>query len=137
MVNSRSIRENPKLATSFGAAALFGAILVGLLIFWRDGIAVLGALLGAALGRAVGILLAPYEEEEKRFKALSKGIAGFLTGYVVGKIDPVFQLLVEKTGGQPLILNPRLVRTLLMSLACFMVTTIWVFVARIYWQGYE
>ena len=38
----------------------------------------LGALVGTALGWAVGILLALYPEEQKRFQRLSKGIAGLL-----------------------------------------------------------
>jgi hypothetical protein len=131
------LRVSLKLTTSFITAALFAITLVGLLIVWRDGTAVLGALVGAALGWAGGILLAPYKEEEKRFQRLSKGIAGFLSGYAVGKLDRVFDLLIDRTGGQPLILDPHVLRTFWMTLACFLVAVVTVFVARTYWQAVE
>ena len=128
----RSLRQNFKLAASFGSAAVFVVILLGLLIYWRDGLALLVAVLGAVLGWAAGVLLAPYKPEETRFKAISKGIVGFLTGYVVGKIDCVFDLLVDRSGGQPILMSPRFIRTFLMALVCFLVATLWVFVARTY-----
>jgi hypothetical protein len=131
------LRENLKLTTSFITTALFAITLVGLLIVWRDSTAVLGAAVGAALGWAGGILLAPYKEEEKRFQRLSKGIAGFLSGYAVGKLDSVFDLLIDKTGGQPVILDPHVLRTFGMSLACFLVALVTVFVARAYLQADE
>ena len=132
MSTLRSLLQNFKLAASFGSAAAFVVILVGLLISWRDGLALLVAVLGAVLGWAAGVLLAPYKPEETRFKAICKGIVGFLTGYVVGKIDGVFDLLVDRSGGQPILMSPRFVRNLLMGLVCFLVATLWVFVARTY-----
>jgi len=131
------LRVNLKLTTSFVAAALFAITFVRLLIVWHDGTALLGALVGTALGWASGILLAPYQEEEKRFQRLSKGIAGFLSGYAVGKLDRVFDLLMDRTGGQPIILDPHVLRTFWMALACFLVAGITVFVARTYWQAVE
>src|SRR5437899_1585278 len=107
-----NLRVSLKLMTSFTTAAVFAICLVTLLVIWRDAMALLAALTGTASGWAVGILLAPYPEEQKRFQRLSKGIAGFLTGYVAAKIDRVFDLLMDKTGGVPLILNLRLVRSL-------------------------
>jgi uncharacterized membrane protein YccC len=74
------LRVSPKLTTSFTTAAVFAICLVTLLAIWRDAMALLAALIGTAIGWAVGILLAPYPEEQKRFQRLSKGIAGFLTG---------------------------------------------------------
>jgi hypothetical protein len=133
----REIRANLKLTTSFVTAALFAMTLISLLIIWRDSIALLAALVGTALGWAAGILLAPYQEEEKRFQRLSKGIAGFLSGYAVGKIDRVFDLLVDKTTGHPVILDPRILRTFGMTLACLVITGVTVFVARTYWQAVE
>jgi hypothetical protein len=132
-----NLHANLKLTTSFVTAALFAITLISLLIIWRDSIALLGALVGTAMGWATGILLAPYQEEEKRFQRLSKGIAGFLSGYVVGKIDRVFDLLIDKTTGRPIILDIRVLRILGMTLACLVVTGVTVFIARTYWQAIE
>jgi hypothetical protein len=92
---------------------------------------------GTALGWAVGILLAPYPEEQKRFQRLSKGIAVFLGGYVAAKLDRVFDLLVDKTGGGPLIFNLRVVRSLSVGIACLLVASVTVFVARTYFPTSE
>ena len=132
-----NLRVSLKLTTSFATATVFVICLVTLLVIWRDAMALLAALTGTAIGWAVGILLAPYPEEQKRFQRLSKGIAGFLTGYVAAKIDRVFDLLTDKTGGAPLILNLRLVRSLSIAVACLLVATVTVFVARTYFQTSE
>lgn len=113
-----NLRASPKLTTSFATAAVFAICMIVLLVIWRDAMALLAALIGTGLGWAIGILLAPYPEERKRFQRLSKGIAGFLTGYVAAKIDRVFDLLTDKTSGVPLILNLRVVRSLSVGIAC-------------------
>jgi hypothetical protein len=132
-----NLRVSLKLTTSFATAAVFAICLVILLVIWRDSMILLGGLVGTALGWAVGILLAPYPEEQKRFQRLSKGIAGFLGGYVAAKLDRVFDLLVDKTGGGPLILNLRVVRSLSIGIACLVVASVTVFVARTYFQTSE
>jgi len=132
-----NLRVSLKLTTSFITAALFAICLVTLLVIWRDAMALLAALIGTAIGWAVGILLAPYPEEQKRFQRLSKGIAGFITGYVAAKIDRVFDLLTDKAGGAPLILNLRVVRSLSIAVACLLVASVTVFVARTYFQTSE
>jgi hypothetical protein len=71
------------------------------------------------------------------FQRLSKGIAGFLGGYVAAKLDRVFDLLVDKTGGGPLIFNLRVVRSLSVGIACLLVASVTVFVARTYFQTSE
>ncbi len=126
------LRNNVRLATSYVAALIFFLTMAGILIAWRDDIALLAAVVGAALGWAAGILVAPYLGEEKRFQRISKGIAGFITGYAVGKIDRVFDLLLDKTSGAPAIFDLRLQRSFWMSLGCFVVTVLVVFVARTY-----
>ena len=132
-----SLRVSLKLTTSFTIAAVVAICLVTLLVIWRDAMAVLAALIGTLLGWAVGILLAPYPEEQTRFQRLSKGIAGFLGGYVAAKIDRVFDLLMDKSGGMPLILNLRVVRNLSVAVACLLIASVTVFVARTYWQSSE
>jgi len=132
-----NLRVSLKLTTSFTTAAVFAICLVSLLVIWRDAMALLAALIGTALGWAVGILLAPYPEEQKRFQRLSKGIAGFLGGYVAAKLDRIFDLLMDKSGGGPLILNVRVVRGLSVGIACLLVASVTVFVARTYFQTSE
>lgn len=132
-----TLRVNLKLTASLITAAAFAICLVTLLAIWRDAMALMAALIGTALGWSVGILLAPYPEEQKRFQRLSKGIAGFLGGYVAAKLDRVFDLLLDKTAGVPLILDVRVVRSLSVAVACLLVASLTVFVARTYWQGSE
>jgi len=126
---------NAKIKTTFATGGIFFAVVVALLLLWRDANALLGALAGAALGWAAGILLAPYEEEESRFQRLSKGVAGFISGYVVGKMDRIFDLLMEKGGGTAKILDSSLQHTFWIGLICFLVTAVVVFVGRTYWAG--
>lgn len=132
-----NLRVSLKLTTSFATAAGFAICLITLLAIWRDAMTLIAALIGTALGWAVGILLAPYAEEQKRFQRLSKGIAGFLGGYVAAKLDRVFDLLLDKTAGVPLILDIRVVRSFSVAIACLLVASLTVFVARTYWQGSE
>ena len=132
-----NLRVSLKLTTSFATAAVFAICLITLLAIWRDAMTLIAALIGTALGWAVGILLAPYAEEQKRFQRLSKGIAGFLGGYVAAKLDRVFDLLLDKTAGVPLILDVRVVRSFSVAIACLLVASLTVFVARTYWQGSE
>jgi hypothetical protein len=127
--------ENLKLTTSFVTTFVFAVTVVCVLVAWRDARVLVWALVGTALGWAVGILLAPYPEEQKRFQQLSKGIAGFVTGFVAGKLDRIFDLLVDKKEGDPVILHSRFVRGFGIALSCFLVTTITVFVARTYWEA--
>ncbi len=129
--------ENWKLTMSFTCAFAWAVCAIGLLIAWRDGIAFLSALIGVALGWFAGILLAPYEEEQKRFDRLSKAVAGFIGGYMVEKADRIFDLAIDKTNGGPLILNPYFARSIWMAIGCFFVSGLTVFVARTYWQIYD
>ncbi|HEV2399332.1 MAG TPA: hypothetical protein VGS27_20465 [Candidatus Sulfotelmatobacter sp.] len=131
------LRNNLRLTSSFVAALIFFLTIIVILIAWRDDMALLAAIVGSALGWAAGILIAPYEGEGKRFRSISKGIAGFLTGYAIGKIDRVFDLLLDKTDGAPAILDMRLQRTFWLGLACFVVTALTVFVARTYCDDEE
>lgn len=61
-----SLRQNWKLALSLFSSVVAAAVIVCLLIDWRNSTATLSALFGALVGWALGILLAPYEDEEKR-----------------------------------------------------------------------
>ena len=126
------VSDNWKLTASFVAAFIWAVLAAVLLIAWWDGVSTLSALVGVAIGWSAGILLAPYDDEEKRFKKLSKSVAGFVSGYLVAKSDRVFDLVVEKGGSGPLILNPYFARAIWMGVGCMIVAGLIVFVARTY-----
>lgn len=128
---------NAKIGVTFATAGLFFVVVVRLLFVWWDANPLLGAMIGMALGWAAGILLAPYEEEKGQFRRLSKAVAAFVSGYLVGKVDRIFDLLLEKTDKGARILEPVVQRPLWIALICFLVTTVVVFVARTYWQVEE
>ena len=127
-----SASGNWKLTTSFAVTSIWVIIAAALLFTWWDGVVTLSALVGVALGWFAGILLAPYDNEEKRFEKLSKSVAGFISGYLVAKSDRVFDLVVEKNASGPLILNPYFGRAIWMGVGCFVMAGLTVFVARTY-----
>jgi len=126
------VSGNWKLNFSYLFVLIGGGVIVGLLFAWWDGIATLGAVLGFAGGWAAGILLAPYEEEQKRFQKLSKGVSGFIAGFAAGKIDRIFDLAVDEHKHTALILDPYFSRPVWIAIACFLLTAIAVFVTRSY-----
>jgi hypothetical protein len=127
--------NNGKLVSSFATAAVAAILIVCMLIYWWDSIALLSAVVGLSFGWMGGILLAPYESEVTRFQKLSKGLMGFFSGYIFGKIDRVFDLTIEKGQSGPLILNPYFMRNIGVAIACATLACTAVFVARTYWQA--
>src|SRR5437867_3317890 len=81
------------------------AILASLVLFARyyalggnlsGWILFLCGVLGAALGWTVGVLISPYGDGEKEaFASIGKLVYGFLTGYVVSKLDPLITALLR------------------------------------------
>jgi hypothetical protein len=125
------LRENWKLAVSLLSSLVAAAIVVGLLLHLCSGTATLSALFGTLLGWALGILLAPYEDEEKRFAQISKAAFGFITGFGAGKFDRVLDLLASRPGGSA-VGKEALNVDLLLGACCFLLATITVFVFRTY-----
>jgi hypothetical protein len=134
---SDRLSANWKLTCSFATAAAGYVIAIGLLIHWGSSDLVLAALFGLVCGWAAGILLAPYSEEAKRFKDISKVASGLIGGYLLGKADKVYELLSDKDHGAPIVQNPMIFRGLFIGGCIFLITTITVFVARTYWQAAE
>jgi hypothetical protein len=89
---------------------------------------VLAGLFGAAVGWGAGILISPYNPDEKgAFGETAKVIYGFLTGFVFSKFDPVLTKAIE-TGDEKQWL-----------LACFafitfLVSTCLTYITRKYWR---
>ncbi len=51
---------------------------------------------GASLGWIVGIVVSPYSRtEQQQFTALSKALAAFASGYLVGKLDKLLEKLLD------------------------------------------
>lgn len=120
-----------KLAGSSLFAILVVAILLCVLVHLRDTLAWLSSALGLAAGWALGILAAPYESEQQRFREYAKLIAAFVTGWAVTKIDHFFDLLFDPARG-PLVLNAIVGSRILLGLTCFLLVATITYVVRKY-----
>jgi hypothetical protein len=88
---------------------------------------------GVAAGWLIGFLAAPYSrDEKKRFSKLGAGLVGVVSGYLVGKIDPVVSYLVTDA---KLITTPIYGMNLLIFLICLVVAAINMYVFRLYLPG--
>ena len=108
-------------------------IMLVLLWHWHDSMSWLSSVLGLCVGFAAGILLAPYPGEEGPFKEYAKIASGFLTGFLVSKIDQVFNLVMDEKRG-PLILNELFVRRLMVGVCGSLIAMIGAFLARRYFN---
>jgi len=124
---------------------MFGGLLIGSLVALTlivesfrstDELLRVYLLVGAAIGWLVGILAVPLNaNEQNRFGQFAKIIAGFLTGYLFSKIDPVvIWFVTPPEGGQFPIFNPIIQKRALFSFAGFLVSLIMIFNARSYWS---
>lgn len=89
------------------------------------------ALLGATLGWCAGMLLAPFQHEKEIFAGFSKTVAGFLSGYLVGKIETVWDIIVDEKHRQ-ILFDPILQRRVLLCTTCFFLIAAMVFKLRSY-----
>jgi hypothetical protein len=79
--------NNLKLTSSFGVTA--GWYVTALFLAWHwSADLLLAVLFGTAAGWAGGVLLAPYEEEDRHFKNISKVVSG-----IIGGASPPFQIV--------------------------------------------
>jgi uncharacterized membrane protein YeaQ/YmgE (transglycosylase-associated protein family) len=91
------------------------------------------ALTAALLGWMIGILASPTTKEEKdQFGELAKVVAGFVSGYLLSKIDPLVAMFLNPEHGQ--ILDPLVAMRLLVTLSSFFVTLVTVFAVRLFWK---
>ena len=75
--------KNLEWIGSLASALLIAEIMLGVLIHLGDSLAWLSTALGLTAGRATGILLAPYQSEDVRFREYAKLVSVFMTGYAV------------------------------------------------------
>jgi hypothetical protein len=125
--------KNLKWAGSLVSALLIAGILLGVLIHLRDSLAWLSTALGLTAGWAAGLLLAPYESEQERFREYAKLVSVFLTGYLVSKIDRLVELWFDPDHG-PMLLRPLVAHRLLLCITSFLLAAVWTYVARKYFS---
>ncbi|HKV24660.1 MAG TPA: hypothetical protein VJN93_08730 [Candidatus Acidoferrum sp.] len=120
-----------KLAGSFFFAVVVGAILLCLLVSRKDLLAWLATSLGLAAGWGAGILFAPYQSEQERFKEYAKVISAFLSGYLVSKLDHLIELWFNVEYG-PLVLRPNFAFRMMVGITAFLLAAVSTYVARKY-----
>lgn len=92
----------------------------------------LTGLVGASAGWVAGILASPYNPAEKgAFAELGKLIYGFLSGYVISKIDPLVTEMLKPSTGQAS--DERSLVFLAFLLTACMVAAAVTYVSRTYW----
>ena len=85
------------------------------MVKWWDDLAALSAVFGAALGWAAGTLSSPYgKKEQHQFGSFGKVVSAFATGFLLSKIDRVFDLAISEKY-QPLLFDERFIRRLLVG----------------------
>jgi hypothetical protein len=120
-----------KLAGSFVFAAIVGLMLSVVLWHVWDLLALLGAALGLASGWAAGILLAPYQSEQDRFREYVKVASAFITGYGVSKLDRLFELWTDPSRGSLILTRAFAVRALV-CITSFLLAAATTYVSRKY-----
>jgi hypothetical protein len=120
-----------KLAGSFVLAMLVSVILLWVLIFLWDSLAWMFLALGLAAGWATGILLAPYQSEQDRFKEYLKIVSSFLAGYAVSKIDRLFELWLDPARGA-MALTSIFAHRALVCVTAFLLAAVSTYVGRKY-----
>ena len=78
----------------------------------------------------IGILLAPYEEEAKKFDGWSKALAGFLGGVTLTKLENVIRSISDKHGD--MLLDIIVARRFIIGGVCLILASIVTFVFRSY-----
>ncbi len=109
LVTSKSI----KLAGSYVFGVIIAAILLRIVWVLKDSLAWLSLALGLAGGWAAGILLAPYQSEQLRFREYVKIASAFITGYGVSKLDRLFELWLDPNRGLMILSQAFAHRTLI------------------------
>ena len=98
-----------------------------------DWLAFLSALLGFGSGMVVGVLVSPEKPgEHEEFTQYAKIGSGFLTGYVVSKVDRLFEAAVATPQS---LLSPVFQTRLLSGLSCFCLALVVTFMGRRSWRS--
>lgn len=125
----------PHIKTVFILSVILCATLVSavgyLLWTWHDSDAILYAVLGSSLGWCAGMLVAPYPHEKTMFVQYSRAVSGFLSGFLVAKVDKVWELITDEKH-RDLLFDPVVQRRTSIGLTCFFIIGATVFKIRSY-----
>jgi hypothetical protein len=138
----QNISQTGGLSDVVIAAVVAAGLNLGLIWFsfvYKDGsyqsVLIFAGIVGTAIGWIVGIIISPYNNEEKRFSELAKVVYGFLTGYVVSKVDPLLNKLLRKDeiDTTSLIVIAYFVSSLVLSIALTYITrSYWISIRKKY-----
>lgn len=93
---------------------------------------ILAGITATALGWVLGIFASPYSGKERSvFSELARLIYGFISGYVLSKLDPLITRLVEPDAIQNI--DGRYVALTTFTIACFLIAAGVTYVTRSYW----
>jgi hypothetical protein len=120
-----------KLAGSLVFTVVIAVILLWVLWGLKDSLAWLSLALGLAVGWTAGILLAPYQSEQDRFREYAKVASAFITGFGVSKLDRLFELWVDPARGS-LILSQAFAYRALICVTAFFLAAVSTYVSRKY-----
>jgi hypothetical protein len=97
----------------------------------------LNGLFGSGTGWLIGIFISPYSDNEKSsFKSYITAAQGFITGFIVSKIDKVFELVIQDLKENPAAQQIILVRVSFFVTCCVFIA-IFTYVTRNYWHGFD
>lgn len=120
-----------KLTVSYVFGVIVALILLRIAWVLKDSLAWLSLALGLAAGWAAGILLAPYQSEQDRFREYVKIASAFITGYGVSKLDRLFELWLDPNRGL-VILSQAFAHRVLICITSFLLAAVCTYVSRKY-----
>lgn len=120
-----------KLAGSYVFGVIIALILLRIVWVLKDSLAWLSLALGLAAGWAAGILVAPYQSEQVRFREYVKIASAFITGYGVSKLDRLFELWLDPARGL-VILSQAFAHRVLICITSFLLAAVSTYVSRKY-----
>ncbi|MER9489678.1 hypothetical protein NKI50_27530 [Mesorhizobium sp. M0563] len=100
---------------------------------WPELSLLLAGVLGAVMGWAAGICVTPYTIwEQTRLNGIGKLIAGLATGYLVAKLDRVFDILLPKTLDNATLVSTGVLSHFAVWLTMFIAVAVVTYVTRSY-----
>jgi hypothetical protein len=118
-------------------ASLYGGLLWFALTYGEgqySQVLVLEGIAASALGWILRIVASPYNSTERAsFSGITRLVYGFISGYVISKLDPFINQLLVTANGKPI--DHRVAVMALFAFACFLVTVGMTYITRSYWHA--
>lgn len=121
---------------SFAMAIVTAAFIVVWCVYSRTPLLLLLAVTGALFGWVIAIFATPYSKSEKEyFSEFAKVVSGIVTGFLLSKLGPLIDaFLLPGANGRPRITELQVAEQVLITLASFLLTFLFVFGGRLYWR---